>query len=144
MPYLSNKEGIKQIFMVSAATFVTTQVLKTGLNNVRIGDKKLGDRPDGGGNNFPSGHTSSAFSAAWYIKKRYGLKNAAIPLIGAAFTAYSRVHSKKHDVAAVVGGALLGIAVAEVFTGKFEGGIPVLSLNTGSEESLYVGFMIDF
>lgn len=62
---------------------------------------------------FPSGHASAAFTAAGLLADR---DPRARPLIYglAAFVATSRVHVRIHHASDVVGGAVLGIAFAEV------------------------------
>ena len=77
------------------------------------------ERPDKSDTqSFPSAHSSMTFHSAAYIHFRYGLLQAAIPYLAASFTAYSRVHSKKHYTSDVIAGALIGIASAAVFTKK--------------------------
>ncbi len=67
---------------------------------------------------FPSGHTSSAFSGATFIHKKYGLKYAIPAYIGAIYTGYSRVYAKKHYIHDVIAGALLGSGLTWYFTSK--------------------------
>ena len=68
-------------------------------------------RPDSPArDSFPSGHTSSAFSGAAFIHRRYGFKYALLPYLGALFTGYSRVHAHRHYTRDVVAGALIGMA----------------------------------
>ncbi len=108
---------------------VATEVLKRLLNNVSVGGTRLGERPDGGDKNFPSGHTSASFAGAWQIQKRYGIKYSAVPLIIASFVGYSRVDEKRHTVAGMLAGALVGIASAEFFTTKIHDKNVSLALN---------------
>ncbi len=114
--FKSDWEGLAQISKTIGVNFVATHVLKRGLNNVKLGDYQLGERPNGGDFNFPSGHTSAAFSGAWYLHKRYGIRYSAAPLAGAVFVGYSRIHSDHHDLAGVLAGAAVGILSAEIFT----------------------------
>ncbi|HHD79408.1 MAG TPA: phosphatase PAP2 family protein [Epsilonproteobacteria bacterium] len=69
---------------------------------------------------FPSGHTSSAFSGATFIHKRYGLKYAIVPYLGAIYTGYSRVHSNRHYTRDVVAGALIGVVSSWYFTSPWK------------------------
>ena len=104
-------EGTKQFAKALATTLVTTGALKA------ITHKK---RPDNSSyDSFPSGHTSAAFMGASFIHKRYGLKAAIIPYIGATYVGYSRVHAKRHDTVDVVAGAALGIFSSRYFTSSY-------------------------
>jgi undecaprenyl-diphosphatase len=64
---------------------------------------------------FPSGHASSAFAFATGVGHAFPL--AAIPLRAlAAVVAYSRVHTGVHYPGDVIGGALMGTALAQLTT----------------------------
>jgi membrane-associated phospholipid phosphatase len=77
-------------------------------------------RPNGGNYSFPSGHTSAAFTGAAFIQKRYGW-NAGIPCyVLASFVGWSRVYANKHDYWDVLGGAVVGIGSAYLFTKKYQ------------------------
>jgi len=69
---------------------------------------------------FPSGHTSSAFSGASFIHKKYGLDYAMPAYLGAIYTAYSRVHANKHYTRDVIAGALLGMGFSWYFTSPYK------------------------
>lgn len=71
----------------------------------------FGERPNGGINSFPSGHTSGAFSGAATILWVFGWQFAVVPLLAAALTGLSRIMAKKHWLRDVIGGALIAIAV---------------------------------
>lgn len=116
--YYGDKQGFYQLIKTVGFDILLVEAMKIGLNNVYVGHKRLGLRPNGGDKNFPSGHTSAAFSGAWFIYKRYGFKQAVLPLTAAAFTGYSRLYVKKHDIPAVITGALVGILSAELFVNK--------------------------
>ncbi len=118
--YKKDKEGFKQLGLTVASTMIVTEIGKKAFNNVNIDGRPLGERPNGNMNNFPSGHTSFAFSGAWYIKKRYGWKYAVAPIAIATFTGFSRMYAHKHDMKGVVSGALTGILFAEFFTKQFD------------------------
>lgn len=117
--YKKDGQGVIQLAKTVTFNQVVTEVLKVSLNNVAVGGTRLGERPDGGSKNFPSGHTSTSFASAWQIKKRYGIKCAALPLVMATFTGYNRVNEKRHTPSAVVAGVLVGIASAELFSKPF-------------------------
>lgn len=77
------------------------------------------ERPNGSVRSFPSGHTTSAFSAATFLQKRYGVWYG-IPAFGlATLTGYSRVKSHQHWTSDVVAGAALGVATNLYFTDRY-------------------------
>ena len=127
--YKKDGEGAVQLVKTMVANQIATEVLKRSLNNVSVGGARLGERPDGGDKNFPSGHTSASFAGAWQIQKRYGIKYSTVPLVMASFVGYSRVDEKRHTVAGVLAGALVGIASAEFFTTKIQDKNVSLGLN---------------
>lgn len=59
------------------------------------------------GYSFPSGHTASAFMAAYIIARQYGRSLVAVYLI-AALVAFSRVYAGVHYMSDVAGGAVIG------------------------------------
>jgi len=78
-------------------------------------------RPNGGHYSFPSEHASVAFSAAEFLRKRYGWE-AGIPAYAtASFVAYSRVESGQHHYYDVMGGAAIGILSSFIFTHPYKG-----------------------
>ncbi len=80
-------------------------------------DKK---RPNGGIHSFPSGHTTSAFTSAAFLERRYGWKVGVPAYITAAYVGWSRVYSDYHDWWDVLGGAVLGTASSYVFTKAYK------------------------
>ena len=77
----------------------------------------LKPRPDGSDNySFPSGHTTSAFTGAAFIQKRYGWKYGIPSYILASYVGYTRIQAKKHDGWDVLGGAVIGIGTSYLFT----------------------------
>ncbi len=72
-------------------------------------------RPNGGAYSFPSGHTTSAFSGAAFLQKRYGWKIGAPAYLLASFVGFSRVYAHKHYTWDVAAGALIGIGSAYLF-----------------------------
>jgi len=93
-------------------TYCSTLILTEGLKHI-----VLKPRPDGSDNfSFPSGHTSSAFSGAGFIQKRYGWKYGIPAYILASYVGYTRIQAKKHDGWDVLGGACIGIGTSYLFT----------------------------
>jgi len=111
---LKDTEGSKEFLKAFATTTVATYLLK------RVVRERRPKPYNKSTTSFPSGHTSSAFTSAAFIHKRYGLKYAVVPYILATYVAYSRVQAKKHFVHDVIAGAVLGIASSWYFTTKYK------------------------
>jgi len=77
-------------------------------------------RPEGRNHfdSFPSGHTSSAFSGASFIQRRYGWKYGGPAYILATLVAVSRTEAPDgyHDGWDVLAGAAIGISSTYLFT----------------------------
>lgn len=102
---LDDPEGRWQLLQSYGATFAVTHITKRLVNK---------ERPDGSNRlSFPSGHTSSAFSGASFLAKRYGWDVGVPAYLAASFTGYSRVVADKHDWIDVGAGALLAIGLNE-------------------------------
>jgi membrane-associated phospholipid phosphatase len=76
-------------------------------------------RPDGGSQSFPSGHTASAFAGAAFLERRYGWKYGVPAYAVATFVGWSRVEAKRHWTSDVVAGGAIGIAGNLVFTHRW-------------------------
>jgi membrane-associated phospholipid phosphatase len=110
--YMDDAEGRMQFYKSAGTTILVTHLLK---NTTDV------TRPDGSDNkSFPSGHTSAAFQGASFIHDRYGWKYSVPAYIGAAFVGYTRVETKKHYMADVVVGALIGIGANRYFTTPYK------------------------
>ena len=110
--YLDDKEGQMEFYKSYGVSLASTYALKYTVRE---------QRPDSNAkDSFPSGHTSSAFSGATFIHKRYGFKYAIVPYLGAIYTGYSRVHSNRHYTRDVVAGALIGVASSWYFTSPYK------------------------
>lgn len=104
---LDDAIGRRQLLKSYTSTFLSTHLLKRVVNK---------ERPDGSNRlSFPSGHTSSAFSGAAFLSKRYGWQVGLPAYLAASFTGYSRVHAKKHDWIDVASGAALAVGVNALF-----------------------------
>src|SRR5204863_10187630 len=77
-------------------------------------------RPNGAGQSFPSGHSSISFSAAEFMRKRYGWEYGVPAYAAASFVAYSRVESREHHPQDVVAGAAIGIVSSYIFTKPYK------------------------
>jgi len=110
--YIDDKEGRDQFYKSFFSTFATTHVLKRTVSE---------ERPNGNNTeSFPSGHTSASFQGATFIHKRYGIKYAILPYIGATFVGYSRVYADQHYTHDVVAGALIGSGFSYYFTTPYK------------------------
>lgn len=78
-------------------------------------------RPDGSDNlSFPSGHTTSAFSGAAFIQRKYGWKYGIPSYVLASYVGYTRIQAKKHDGWDVLAGATIGVGTAYLFTKPYQ------------------------
>ena len=111
--YEKGHEGSVEFLKVFVASSLVTQGLKASI------DKR---RPNGNCcKAFPSGHSSRAFVGASFIHKRYGFKYSIPAYIAANYVGYSRINADKHDVADVIGGALVGILSSYYFVEPYKG-----------------------
>jgi membrane-associated phospholipid phosphatase len=106
-------DGAWQLGESLAVTLAVTYGLKYTVREKRPDD----DRRD----SFPSGHTSISFSAAEFLRKRYGWEYGVPAYLLASFVGYSRVESKQHYTHDVLAGAAIGIASSYLFTRTYEG-----------------------
>lgn len=89
-------------FLVSFARMeLTVYGLKYAINE---------QRPNGGDQSFPSGHTAAAFMGAEYIRQQHGLWWGVPSYLAAGWVGFTRVNSKAHYWRDVVAGAAIGIA----------------------------------
>jgi membrane-associated phospholipid phosphatase len=105
-------QGSLQLAESSALTLGVTYGLKYSVNE---------RRPNGGTQSFPSGHSSISFSAAEFMRKRYGWEYGIPAYAAASFVAYSRVESREHYPHDVVAGAAIGIISSYIFTRPYKG-----------------------
>lgn len=66
-------------------------------------------RPNGGRQSFPSGHTATAFTGAEFIRVNYGWKFGVPAYLAASYVGWSRVATNNHYPQDVYAGALIGI-----------------------------------
>lgn len=121
--YHQDLDGLKEFGITLAVSQGTSELLK------HVADKP---RPDGTGYGFPSGHTSAAFAAAAFVQRRYGAWEAAPFYALATVTGWERVHHHHHFTSQVVGGAVIGVASAYLFTDPLpDGGRVALQVRNG-------------
>lgn len=102
-----DKEGAVEYADAAAMTLGITYGLKYTVHE---------RRPNGGEHSFPSGHTSISFSAAEFVRERYGWPAGAPAYVLAAFVGYSRIESRAHHPRDVAAGAAIGALSAFTFT----------------------------
>jgi len=78
-------------------------------------------RPNGDSQSFPSAHTSVSFTAAEFLRKRYGWEYGIPAYAVASFVGYSRVESGAHAPHDVIAGAFIGIVSSYIFTRPYKG-----------------------
>ena len=102
-----NQKASIQFIKAMGGSFIVTHGLKRLINK---------ERPNGGAYSFPSGHTSAAFTGAAFIEKRYGNTVGIPAYLLASYVGWSRINANKHDYWDVLGGAIIGIGSAYLFT----------------------------
>jgi membrane-associated phospholipid phosphatase len=105
-------QGTLQFGESAALTLGVTYTLKYTVDETR---------PNGGGQSFPSGHSSTSFCSAEFMRKRYGWDYGIPAYAAASFVAYSRVESGEHFPRDVVAGAAIGILSSYLFTKPYKG-----------------------
>lgn len=115
---LKDKIGMIQLVYVGVSSTIATHGLKRladqrVVRNVRLGERP--NRPDSH-HNMPSGHSSMASCAAYFVCRRYGLIHGLylVPIL--ILTMYARVELNAHTVSAVLAGALIGLLTSAIFT----------------------------
>jgi len=108
-------EGTKQLGLSYATTAIVTFGLKKLIRKQRPEGRDLY-------NSFPSGHTSSAFSGASFIQRRYGWKYGKYAYALATVVGVSRVEGPNgwHDYWDVLAGAAIGIGSTYLFTKPYQ------------------------
>lgn len=108
---LKDWEGSKQFAFSYASSIVVTHALKKIVRKERPEDRNRFDA-------FPSGHTTSAFSGASFIQRRYGWKYGGPAYFLAAIVGVSRMEGPDgwHDIWDVAAGAAVGIGATYIFT----------------------------
>lgn len=115
-------EGVGELALGTLSTQAATEALKYTFstmhengNSVSFAKRPCCDSYKG----MPSGHSSGAFSGAFYVYYRYGWK-PALPALGiATLVAASRVDARRHSVAQVSVGAAISLGFAYLFTSDY-------------------------
>lgn len=106
--------GMTQLAVVTVVGTAATHIPKQVINDWEIAGTRLGQRPlnPQSQHNMPSGHSSLASAAAWFVCRRYGWRWAWLLLPITAATMWARVMLDAHTVSAVFAGMFVGMAVA--------------------------------
>ena len=118
---LQDKIGLMQLAFVGISATVGTHGIKRLTNFWMIDTTRLGQRPSSveSKHNMPSGHSSMASCAAFFVCRRYGMKYAILVLPIMLLTMFARVATDAHTISAVVAGGLLGLICTLLFTSRF-------------------------
>lgn len=128
-------EGTKKFAFSYATSLVITHSLKRLIRKARPEGRNLYDA-------FPSGHTTSAFSGASFIQRRYGWKYGKYAYLLAAVVGVSRMEGPDgwHDIWDVMAGAAVGIGSTYLFTKPYnEDKIAIGFGSNGNDFLLSVG-----
>jgi len=108
-------EGTKQFGYSYGSAMILTHTLKYLIRKQRPEGRQRYD-------SFPSGHTSSAFSGASFIQKRYGWDYGIPAYVLATLVGVSRMEGPDgyHDIWDVIAGASVGITTTYLFTDSYE------------------------
>ena len=104
-------------FMKAMGTAVgTAYILKKVVHKSRPDNTEWVKRYD----SFPSGHTTSVFTSAAFMERRYGWKVGVPAYLIAGYVGWSRVYADRHDWWDVLGGAVIGTSSSYLFTKAYK------------------------
>lgn len=131
-------EGTKQFALSYGTGFLVTHSLKRIIKKQRPEGRHLFDA-------FPSGHTTSAFSGASFIQRRYGWKYGKWAYILAALVGVSRMEGPDgwHDLWDVLAGATVGIGSTYIFTTPYDQSKYNLSFSS-NKDGFLIGLNLNF
>lgn len=109
---LKDRAGTWEFVESAGVTMAVTYALKYSVNETR---------PNGGGQSFPSGHTSISFSSAEFLRERYGWEYGIPAYALASYVGYTRVEARAHHPHDVITGAGIGILSSYIFTKPYHG-----------------------
>ena len=115
---LCDRVGLAQLATIAVTTTFMTHATKRLVNDWRINGVRLGQRPSRADSkyNTPSGHSSMASSAVYFLARRYGLAFLLITLPVLLLTMFSRMALGDHTLSGTLSGAFLGLLMAALFT----------------------------
>ena len=131
-------KGTKQWALSYGSAIIITHSLKRIVRKQRPEGRHRFDA-------FPSGHTTSAFSGASFIQRRYGWKYGKWAYVLASIVGISRMEGPDgwHDIWDVLAGASIGIGSTYIFTTPYERDQIEVSFSSGNNNYL-IGFKYHF
>ena len=129
-----DQKATLQFAKTTVTSFAVTHVLKRVINK---------RRPNGGNHAWPSGHTSSAFSGAAFLQIRHGWRVGIPAYLLAGYVGWTRVYADAHDYWDCLGGAIVGIGSAYLFTKPYDQNRLALSFGKRDEDYL-IEFSLQF
>jgi len=108
--FKDDTEGEKQWLRNILANQLLTSVARLGFNQT-----SWGERPDGNGYGFPSGHVAFAGSGASFLEERYGWEYGVPAWMLVGYVAWVRVDNGDHHWRDVVASSVLSYGVAKLF-----------------------------
>lgn len=115
-------KGLGQLAIGTGSTLAVTYASKLSFVAISKNNPNLASiskRPDNTGfDGFPSGHTSSAFSAAGFMQRRYGWQWGVPTTILASLVGISRITSKRHSITQVIAGAIIGYGIGFIVSSQ--------------------------
>jgi len=121
---VGDKVGLVQLGYVAVSATILTHGTKRLVNNWHVEGTRLGERPNSptSKHNMPSGHSSMASCAMYFVCRRYSFWFAFLLIPILLLTMYTRVMLHDHTVSAVLAGALVGILSGVLFTSRWKRG----------------------
>lgn len=121
---LADKVGLVQLIYVGVSSTILTHGMKRLVNDWHVMGTRLGQRPSGpqSKHNMPSGHSSMASCAMYFLCRRYSFWFAVLLIPIMLLTMYTRVVLHDHTVSAVLAGAIAGILAGAMFTSRWHRG----------------------
>jgi membrane-associated phospholipid phosphatase len=119
---LGDKVGLVQLGYVAVSSTILTHGTKHLVNNWHVKGTRLGERPSRptSKHNMPSGHSSMASCAMYFVCRRYSFWFAFLLIPILLLTMYTRVMLHDHTVSAVLAGAFVGILSGVIFTSRWQ------------------------
>jgi membrane-associated phospholipid phosphatase len=132
-------QGTKQFALSYATSILITHALKRIVKKERPEGRNLYDA-------FPSGHTTSAFSGASFIQRRYGWQYGKWAYLGAAIVGVSRMEGPDgwHDIWDVLAGAAISIGSTYIFTTPYEKQAISVGFYSNGKETFVLGLKYEF
>lgn len=109
---VKGKHNYKDLTIISAMAYVSEFALVQGTKRIIHAE-----RPDGGNNSFPSGHSATVFTGATILWEEYKDVSPWIGVAGYAVavgTGFLRMYNNKHYLQDVIAGAGIGILSAKL------------------------------